>query len=167
MPPGIKELGGRLDDVRGIISLQGSTLISSSYPFPRQVSGIPVGLEFSRLHCLIITGWSEPDGTEIGSFVLHYQDGQTKRCPILYGVHVRDLVGGQPSLVEDGGNAPLEHGQVVWTGSNLIARNLKGYLRLYAATWDNPRPDEQVVSIDFTSEVTRCALSMLAMTVEP
>ena len=165
LPAGVKQFDGRFFDVRGIISLQGSTLFNFSYVYPKEVTDIPVGLRIRTLHCLICTGWSEPDETEIGSLLLHYADGKTEKLPIQYGIHLRDIVA-QLGL-KDGEDQPLARGRVVWTGTNDVSRSFNGHLRLYVARWDNPRPAEKVVSVDFTTEVTRCALSMLAMTVEP
>jgi hypothetical protein len=39
-------------------------------------------------------------------------------------------------------------------------------LRLYRASWDNPRPDEQVTSIDYVSRMTAFAPFLIAITVE-
>ena len=57
-------------------------------------------------------------------------------------------------------------GRVVWRGSNPLATS-KGYsLRLYLRTWENPRPDEVVQSLDYVSTLTESAPFLIAVTVE-
>jgi hypothetical protein len=52
---------------------------------------------------------------------------------------------------------PTKRSRVVWTGTNEHlrhrpeARDTETPLRLYLTTWENPRPDVPVVSIDLVS----------------
>src|SRR5205823_1025171 len=149
-------------DVRGIVPLSGTEL-SWQVELPRSVTNVPINLKFSQLHCFMGTGWSENEGTQIGAFVLHYASGQKEELPIRYAIHVRDCVA-QPKPGELDDNQ-LERAEVVWIGQNLNAQRHSGHLRLYKATWDNPRPHIEVRSIDFVSSMTHCAPFLIAMTV--
>ena len=40
-------------------------------------------------------------------------------------------------------------------------------LRLYLSSYENPRPDVEVVSIDYVSAMTQAAPFLVAMTIEP
>jgi hypothetical protein len=131
---------------------------------PGAVTNVPINLRFAHLHCFMGTGWRETDGTQIGTFVLHYIGGQTEELPIRYAIHVRDCIA-QPKPGELDDN-PLERAVVAWTGQNQNSQNLSGHLRLYHATRDNPRPNVEVRSIDFVSSMTPCAPFLIAMTVE-
>jgi len=87
---GLKDFSGTAFDVRGL----------SSYPvrswknrlavehYPHWVAGIPVGLTFHTCCCLQGASGTEGLGTQIGSYILHYADGQKHEIPIRYGDHL-------------------------------------------------------------------------------
>ncbi len=85
---GVGEFRGIPFDVRGIVQLAGSQLRDQGYP--SEVRGIPVGKRCRRLHFLHATGWKERVGRQIGSYVVHFADGQRRHIPILYGQDVLD-----------------------------------------------------------------------------
>ena len=163
VPRGLTNFASVEFDARGIISLNGTGL-PEWFPLPQAVTNIPVRLKFAQLHCFMGTGWWEDHGARIGTFVLHYADGQKEELAIRYAIHVRDCIA-QAERADD--DNPLEHAVVAWTGDNFFARSLSGHVRLYKATWENPRPEVEVRSIDFISTMTRCAPFLIAMTAEP
>jgi hypothetical protein len=61
----------------------------------------------------------------------------------------------------------VTHAQVAWTGSNPVADQYQASVRLFMRTYDNPRPEVEVVSVDFVSKLTPAAPFLVAMTVEP
>ena len=124
---------------------------------PTSVAGISIHRKFARLHVLHGTGWSEADGTKIGAYVLHYADGRQSELPILYGEDVRDWW-----LADDA--KETTRAAVAWSGPKPDAPTV--VLRLYKRTWDNPRPDVEVESIDFLATETRCTPFLLAITTE-
>ncbi len=127
--------------------------------WPAAVRGIPIGSRTSRIHFLISTGWREPEGTKIGAFVLNFADGQRAELPLLYGEDLRDWwPNGDPSLPS--------RARVAWTGESPSTRRNGGYYRLYLVTRSNPRPDAEIKSIDFVSNMTKCAPFVIAITVE-
>jgi tetratricopeptide (TPR) repeat protein len=162
VPLGRAHFAGVEFDVRGIIPLNGTELIYVT--LPEAVTNIPINLTFSQIHCFMGTGWREHEGAQIGTFILHYAGGQKEELPIRYAIHVRDCIA-QPMPGEFDDN-PLDRAVVAWTGLNLNAQRHSGHLRLYKSTWDNPRPDLEVRSLDFVSSMTHCAPFLIAMTVE-
>jgi hypothetical protein len=162
LPRGEQVLGGvrfRIGDT--IIRLASTNLTTA----PKQVEGIPVDRKVARLYLLHSNQWgspdSAPDGTKIGQYEVHYEDGSSASIPIVYGQDVRDWWN------FDGGR-PVTRGRVVWTGSNR-ASELEQYrttLRLYLGVWENPHPENKVTGIDFVSENTICAPFCVAITVE-
>ena len=45
----------------------------------------------------------------------------------------------------------LERGRVVWRGTNPVAQRYGATLHLYLTTYENPRPEVEVTSIDLIS----------------
>ena len=157
LPAGRHRLGGVDFDVRD--ALQGSRDGWSTVAYPDAVRDIRVNRSFQRLHCLHGTSWQQPDGTKIGAYVLCYIDGKKLELPIVYGQDVRDW--GDHADRQEATRAT-----VAWTGQNSAASGLDVSPRLYQRTWDNPRPDVEVQSIDFLSTMTECAPFLIALTVE-
>src|SRR5262249_15741077 len=76
---------------QGVIQLAGSFLPKT----PHKVEGVEVNRSFARMHILHSTGWGDcapfvQEGTLIGRYVLHYEDGGVDNIPIVYGRDVRD-----------------------------------------------------------------------------
>jgi len=159
-------------DVRGVVQLQRlnpDSLFTRRrwHEYPKEVVGLPVHRRVGRLQALQAATWSAwsrvPDGTPIGSYIWHYADGIQSESEIVYGRDLRDwwLGGtkGDPSDV-------CERGRVVWTGTTPYATRHGATLRLYLTTYENPRPEVEVVSLDIVSKMTRAAPFMVALTVE-
>ena len=153
LEPGKARIGG--NDFRigkGVIHLGGSIL----KVMPNEVKEIKVGLKFNRLRILHGTGWDVAQGTRIGSYVMHYDDGASIEIPVEYGVHVKDW------WTRWGDTSEVSGGEVAWTGGTEVAPPL----RLYLLTWANPDPEKAVRTIDCTSTGTECAPFVVAMTAE-
>jgi biopolymer transport protein ExbD len=141
---------------KGVVQLRGPILEEwAPGRFPSEVKGIKVGLKFRRLHILHATGWGAgphpiDDGSHIGSYVVHYEDGSTTEIPIKYGNHVRDwwATYGDASEVSEGKVAVL-NGR-----------------RLFTMAWENSHPDKVVKEIDYVSTGTVCAPFLVAITME-
>jgi hypothetical protein len=134
-------------------------LVARGKHYPASVVGIPVHRKFARLHVLHATNYSETDATRIGAYVLHYADGRQSELSILYGNDVQDWWHKKESR-------DVTRPTVAWTSSDSAASVSGVEFRLFKRTWDNPRPEVEVESIDFTSAETRCGPFLIAMTVE-
>jgi WD40 repeat protein len=159
LPCRLQPLPGVEFDVRGIIQL-GSRQVPDR---PMMVEGIEVGRKCERLHFLHATRYSDRDlpPVEVGSYVLHYADGQEKSLPIVYGQDIRNCCTVQ--------GEPLEAQKAVlaWLGTSPEVQANSAFLRLFMSTWSNPRPGQEVISLDFRSSVTNDAAPFLiAVTVE-
>ena len=105
-----------------------------------------------------INAFDIKDGTQIGSYVVHYANGQTREIPIVVG---RDLA--------DWWNQPNEQNKkfvIAWTGTNESSRAQGRTIRLFKSTWENPMPDSEVKSIDFVWAGTEAAPFLVAITAE-
>jgi hypothetical protein len=131
---------------------------------PEKVEGIKVGAAFETLHILHSTGNGEgkekqDDGSEIGSYVVHYADKTEAKIPILYGEDLRDWW--------DWPDRPdVTRAKVAWTGSNDYSAQNGRKIRLYSIAWKNPHPDKTVTSIDYTSANTHCDPFLIALSLE-
>ena len=61
----------------------------------------------------------------------------------------------------------LERGRLAWVGDTPLARQAGARVRLYLTSDDNPRPELEVLHLDFTSKVLPAAPFLVAITVEP
>jgi hypothetical protein len=113
-----------------------------------------------RFHFLHAACYADqvPDGTQIGSYVVHYLNGQQRLVPLVIG---QDLA--------DWWQQPNEQGKpfvVAWTGSNRLSASLHRRIRLFKTTWRNPRPDLTILSIDFEAKHNKGSPFLVAITVE-
>jgi len=134
---------------QGIVQL-GSTIVE---PMPEKVTDIKVDGKCSKLHFLHATCFGGgpnvegsplfvKDGTLIGEYRVKYEDESSFTIPIVYGQDVRDWFYRDGEMV-------TERGQIAWNGKNDRAAQVGAKIRLYLTTWKNPKPEKNVVSIDY------------------
>jgi WD40 repeat protein len=164
--PGLHSFAGLPFDVRGAIHLGGLGQLMNCILSPTNSPPIPVHQHVAKLHILHYTVFDTTDGTIIGRYVLHYTDGSKFELPIRYGMDLRNFW--QP--IEPGGfgdSAPEAHDALVaWRGQMRSAKSGGASIRYFLKTYENPRPAEEVATIDFESTMTPCAPVLLAITVE-
>jgi hypothetical protein len=97
-----------------------------------------------------------PAATRIGSYVVHYADGQEADIPIIHG---EDMLESQ--IINDAVPA-LKRATVVWTGPTPNGRTM----RLFKRTWENPRPTAAIARLDFTSAMTMAGPFLIAVTAD-
>ncbi len=154
--PGFYRMGGCVYRIgKGTVQLKGQPLEN----VPEEVKGIKVGQKIRRLNILHATGYGSgtnavTEGTQIGTYVINYDDGSIAEIPIKYGVDVRDwrVHSGEP---------PVSEGKLAWVGKNQFSQ-----VRLYSMTWENPHPDKVVSTIDCRSAGTVCAPFLVGITAE-
>lgn len=170
----MKELPGGEQAFRGVTFRVDEQFILLGSPLsgakrPDKVEGIAVGEKFQRLRMLHGTFYGQAEkgdppyvaeDTQIGRYLVRYEDGATEEVPIVYGQDVRDwwVLGRGRSVTR---------GRVAWEGDNDAAK-ARGYrLRIYLGTWENPRPDKRVTQIDFEKVPgTPTAPFCVALTIE-
>ncbi len=160
LPSGVQKFGGVEFDVRGVIQLAGAALENLGGNFPRQVNSIRVQQPVRRLHVLHGAAWSALFGTHLGSYIVHYTNGETREIKIVFGQNVREwwVAPTQPQ--------PANGAGVAWEGSNPASRALGMKLRLYQITWTNPLPAVPIAEIDFRSTLENPAPFLIAVTVD-
>jgi hypothetical protein len=117
---------------------------SSGVDKPKEFKDIKVGRTLKKLHFLQACGYSTEDGTVIAKYVIHYDDKTTADVEVQFG---RDVVDwwAYPD------RAGPTKGKVAWEGENEAAKGFDAKIKLYLMTWENPKPDKKVETIDFVA----------------
>lgn len=119
---------------------------------------VKVGRKFTTLHVLHCAAYGVNEGqVTIASYVLHYEDGKTHTIPVVNRLDIFAFFKRPEEKVKSSAKE-------AWVGSNPNVKKNGVNIRLFAATWENPRPDATVVSIDFVSSMTQSAPFCVAMT---
>jgi WD40 repeat protein len=164
LEPGVQTMGGVQFDVRGAIMLGGlAELFMDGFLDPTNAPTIPVNRGVSRFHMLQFAYFETTEGTPIGRYVLHYADGENRELPIRYGPDIRNFWYGTQS---GDSVAEASGAVVVWRGESRNASGNGASIRLFKRTYENPRPNVEVVSIGFESTMTPCSPVLMAVTVE-
>jgi eukaryotic-like serine/threonine-protein kinase len=142
-------LDGVAFDVRGCV------LAADESPQQAKFKEIPVQVACRRLHFLQTTQATWPPGTLLGSYRVHFADGDQREIPIVYGRDVAAFVNHPP--------ATEEAASVAWEQQSADGTRL----RLYRLTWNNPRPNEIISQIEFHSSDQSGEPVLLAITLEP
>ncbi len=157
-PAGVTNLAGVPFDVRGLIRLRRAAYNYTIFP---QRVDITIGRTFQRLHVLHGASGRVKEGTRIGTFRLHYREGDSADLAIVYGSDQPDL-GIRSDRASRASAVTL-----AWVGTLVASRPAETRVPLFKSTYDNPAPDREVVRITFESVVTASGPFLLAMTVEP
>ena len=159
LPQGIQTLGGTEFDIRGIVQIAGGKYEVDR--FPRRAEGIAVSGCIERIHFLHGTLWGHEEvfGTIIGQYVLRYSDGSSEERQLVLGEDVLDWFAVPPEAATGG---PV----VAWRGANDLSRRIGVTIQLYKTTWENPRPDANILGLDFVSAGQTAAPFLVAITVE-
>jgi len=147
LPKGVHAYDRAAFDIRGIIMLAGK----KSSAHIDAVNGIAIhykGEKFDFLHGA--AGTVEED-TIIGSYVLHYVNGETRNMPLTYGRNIMNSFDKNSGYV-------LTDGVTAWTGETA---------QVYKYTAYNPLPGIEVKTMDFISNNTQAAPFLIAMAIEP
>ena len=157
LPRGRQRFGGVEFDVRGIIQLGSPRLDDYAPGYPVAVNTIKIAQRCRRLHFLQSTGWGAiaKPGTHVGSYRLHYADGRQIDIPLKLGEDFLEWLGHTEA-------DQLASATVVWRGKT--PRNIPYHL--FKRTWENPRPETEIESIDFISTGTGVAPFLIAITAE-
>jgi eukaryotic-like serine/threonine-protein kinase len=161
LPKGIVDFNDVSFDVRGVIQCGCRSEDPLWWSYPVNTGPIPIDARFNRLHAVLGSVGTAPEGEIIGAFSLRYLDGTEEELEISYGRHVRHWwTHGDPRTDTD-------LARVAWEGSHGAPHIHPTRLRVFHAVWENTRPDEEIVSFDFVSKMTTTAAPFLiAVTLE-
>jgi serine/threonine protein kinase/WD40 repeat protein len=142
LPRGIQRFAGVEFEIRGLILLGGNGHAGGQ--FPLEVKDIALGRKCREIHFLhaAIDATDAEDGTRIGDYIVHYENGRRIEIPIIKGESLSDWF-----------TQPREKANtftIAWTGRNDRSRRTDTTIRLFKSTWSNPFPTEKLTTLDFT-----------------
>ncbi len=162
VPHGSNVLGGIPFEVNGLLRLTGTASErNNTKPYREKVEGIVVDKKFARLHLLHLAGSTGESGKPYARIVLHHADETTSSLLLEYGRHARYWHRSKfeyPSALSD------PNSKVVWRGTH---ESTPKTLRLFKTTFENPKPDQEVTTIDLISEHATANAVILAMSIGP
>lgn len=148
LPRGVHRLAGTWWDLRGGIGVG-----------PGQaVKDIPVRRRCRALHLLhCVGGFRVRDGDEVAHWVIRYEDGSVVEWPVIYGEHLRDW------WWNYGHPREARQAEIAWEAQpDILAHGV----RLFKATWTNPRPEVPIASMDLVGGDVEVGILVVAITAE-
>jgi hypothetical protein len=158
LPHGLQTFAGTRFDVRGLVHL--GSKATELKRFPPSALDIRVRQKCRRLCFLHSASWQDAPGVRIGNYRVRYADGEVADVPIVYGKDVYDWWQVRQDVTDP-------RSKVAWRGGNPASRVAGLGIILFKLTWENPRPDVEVSSVDFQSEMRQgSAPFLVALTAE-
>src|SRR5207302_10943762 len=137
VPTGLQSLAGVEFDVRGLIQLSSHQLKGPR--FPENVKGMRIAQKCQRLHFLHSTGWTVDDGVRIGTYMVQYVDGELREIPIIFGEDMQEWI-----FTKTRSRRYLTRAMEAWSAPS----EAFGTVRVFKLTWENPRPEIAIESLD-------------------
>jgi WD40 repeat protein len=158
LPEGLVEFDGLRFDVRGVVQLASAGLRSESTGYPLAVTNLTVARKCRTLHFVGACGYagSAEIGSPVGHYRVFYADGSAAEVPIRLGHETADWWGEFAARRLPGA------AQIAWRGRTPAGRAI----RLFRHSWVNPRPEVQVIRLDFVSARQAPAPFLVAITAE-
>jgi len=168
LPEGIHIYAGVPFDVEGLIQLNGPSVETGAQTWQTAVPNIAVGHLCRKLHLLQGAFNIVAPGAHIAfaKLVVHYADGSQNELELSGGDQALRCVDAQVPHELDLLQAPRT--ELAWVGTNpyLKKNNPTALLHLYRTTFDNPKPDVQITSIDYLSTMVNPAPFLAGLTLE-
>ena len=150
-PAGLDCFSSVAFDARGIV-----------WPDDKPIVEFPDPVNLRNIHFLHAAIGNFPMGTEIGSYIITYANGQKRHVPLRNGENIG------PYLTDHAPEIPL-HATVAFheESDSSVAHDTNQLLTIYRYSINNSLKEEPIVSIGFTAEPFKGTPFLLAITVEP
>lgn len=136
----LSSAGGRAS----VIMLRGPEVTSR---LPESVTGIAVGSRAKQLWFLHTTAYPDGPDRRVGTYIIRYADGSSEAIPLVYGQNIMAWTDNRPTLAY----------QSAWRGQRADGQAI----RLRALPWQNPHPEKEIASIDFSGQPGSSAAPVL------
>lgn len=162
MPRRLVHMAGTPFDLRGMMRLDHrAEHANPKGPF-HPIATASLGVRCHRLHFLQASVHGPvAEGTTTGRWIMEYADGTFIEWPILYGDQIRELVWK--------GREPLQPREAVVAWQSAFASGDapdQACLRLFKASWENPRPDTAIKRIEMRIAESSVLPIVFAITAE-
>jgi tetratricopeptide (TPR) repeat protein len=157
LQPGPQVIQGIRFDMRGIIQLNDRKELVMKTNFPRQLTGIAVGVAGDQIHFLHAGFDNDLPNTPGATYLIHMEDGTAHEFLARWE---RDI--GLPYMSRNGSSRAT----VAWRSAGVTSSSEESDAVLYVATWTNPTPNEKIRSVDFLVAGGKTQPCLVAMTVE-
>ncbi len=148
LKPGRQSLTGIPFDIKGVAAVSRNPKLK----FPAETPAIPLDGKFKRLYILHTSAWTTPGGTTAGRYRITYASGKTEEIPVVTGDNIADWW--HPS------DGKVKNAACLWSG-----RNDRALVGAYGFVWTNPRPEEQLASLQLIA-ANDTVIGLLAVTGE-
>lgn len=158
LPSGQQALADTPFDIRGVVQFHETNRDAS---LTARSPAMRLDLRCRRLHFLHAATGQADDKTRLGSYLFRFADGGTTNLFLEYGSDFRawETATGESLLAQKAALA--------WIGSNPDPQaNSTGCFRLFKTTWENPRPDAEVASVEYRPENPQVFPFLVALTAE-
>jgi hypothetical protein len=190
LPRGLHTFAGVPFAISERVQLMGNAYKELGVAFPSAIKGIPIHQKCSRLNILHGASFvrtkvpSVPDekgfmpvlpdyettNVPVARLVLHYADRRQAEIEIFSTQHLLDVWGpictSEVSVNERSVSSP--ESELAWASSRVPQEKseMLNSVRLYKSRFENPRPDAEIVTLDFISTRTEAAPFLLGLTIE-
>lgn len=159
VPKGQVVCGGVPFQCEGAIRLTGLWGARRGNKHPGAVLGVPVRRQGAFVHLLQAAeyGWGPSNPRPYGKLVMHFAQGEPWSFYLLLGIHGLDWYGGPQTLEEQVADPNTRLG---W----YYQRRDGTYRRFFHTVLVNPRPRDEIVSVDFVSPLDGPGLWVFGLT---
>jgi hexosaminidase len=144
-----QRFSGTMFIVDKAIALRGTHRRTETYPEAVEISLDKPAGSLAFLHT---TPWSASTGTEIGAYIIHYDDKTEERIPLIYGINISTWTDTKVTSIN------LLQG---W--SSKTANDLPVAINTFF--WTNPKPSSMIEKIEFVSHQGLASPVLLGLTV--
>ncbi len=170
---GTHELGGVPFAIDGVIQLAGAAWepfheAEKTTPLRDQVATrVPAG-RCATVHLLGAVEWAyyaferwTAPGTDVAEVRWIYADGSSATLPLLYGVHLRELINGRSEAAP---KVTAPHCGLAWSAINPLAEAER--VSLYRMSLANPHADRLLAGLEFHSAGSTARLVLFGVTLD-
>ncbi len=161
LPRGMVRLDGMTWDIRGVITT-GQPQRTPLLPWRvgSSITEIPIKGRLRRLSFLHAAAGSQTAMGVVGRYRLHYANGATADLPLELGEDIGEWWSNHPL-------SSCRKGALAWEGRSQATARQGAKVRLFHRVWDNPIPDQELVSLDVVGENPDGTCFLVAINVEP
>lgn len=160
MPTGKQTFVNVPFDISGAIFLWGARNEAAGMVYPKSMPKIAVARKAEAIYVCHAAFFESVPGEAVFEIVCHYPDKEATLGPIECGGDTHDWFARGDSTTTN------DRSTLAWSGVGK-AGDREQKIRMFVTALDNPRPDDEIVTLDLVSSQKQAAGCILAVTVGP